>query len=154
MAARRTLIVPSVIADVYRLAASLRPDDAAEITCFGLNPRKALRLNYRDAIFRRTAFIDGEIAAMWGLCGEMLADTGYPYLLTAAPVEKVPLSMVKTARREIAAMLAIRACLEGHVAASYERACRFLVLLGFTLGAPEPVGKTGALFRKFSLRRA
>ena len=67
------LIVPSKIEDVYRVANNLRSEDKAEITGFGLDPKEALRTSFRHAIIRRTAFVDGEIAAMWGLGGAMLS---------------------------------------------------------------------------------
>lgn len=153
MADKRCRIVPSNIGDVYALAANLRDADAEEVTCLGIEVRHALRMNYRDAILRRTAFVDGRIAAMWGVCGDMLGDIGSPYLMTTPLVEKVPVTMLKEARKGIAEMLVIKKLLTGHVAASYVRACRFLEILGFTLFDPEPLGPKQALFRKFEMRR-
>jgi hypothetical protein len=151
---RRCVVIrESLIADVYALAAHLRPDDAAEVAGLGLDPRIGIRRSFRNAILRRTAFVDGEIAAMWGLCGALLSDVGYPYLMTTAAVEHVPIGMVKQARKAVNDMLLLRRRLEGHVAASYSGACGMLELIGFSLGEPHPMGPHGAMFRTFSIER-
>lgn len=145
----RCLVVPTRIEDVYRIAANLRTEDAAEITGFGLDPRTALRNSFRHAILRKTAFVDGEIAAMWGLGGAMLADTGVPWLMTTPVVERVPVTFLKVGRAQLAEMRMHRKLLENVVLASYARACRFLEVLGFVLDPPKPIGPKGLPFRRF-----
>lgn len=153
MAANRCMVRPSVAADVYEMAANLRRGDRAEIEGLGGEPRLALRRTYRNGILRKTYLVDGELAAMSGLCGPMLADIGQPYLVTTPAAERVPVTFVKAAREAVTEMLVHRLRLEGHVAADYTGACRLLELLGFTLGKPEPFGPTGVLFRTFTLIR-
>ena len=97
--AAEIVVRPSVVADVYRLAASLRDSNRDEIVDLGLDPRVALRANFRMAMLRRTYLVDGEVAAMTGLCGSLLGDIGFPYLMTAPPVERVPVAFLKLARR-------------------------------------------------------
>jgi hypothetical protein len=150
----RVEVRESRISDVYRLAGSLREGDAAEVAALGFDPRAALRRSFRDAVLRRSYFVDGELAAMSGLCGAFLSDIGEPYLLTAPVVERAKVSFLRHARASVAEMLEWRMRLEGHVAASYVRACRLLTALGFTLTAPEPLGPNGALFQQYSLMRA
>ena len=98
-------------------------------------------------------FRSGEIAAMSGLCGSMLGDIGEPYLMTAAAAERVPLTFVKHAKISIEEMLQHKLRLEGYVDASYTKACRLLEVLGFTLDAPEPFGKTKTAFRRYHLEK-
>src|SRR6185312_13064875 len=98
-------------------------------------------------MLRKTYLVDGVLAAMSGLCGSMLGDIGYPYLLTTKAVERVPVTFVKLAREGIAEMLRHKLRLEGHVAADYEGACRLLEVLGFRLERPETFAKGS--FRKF-----
>lgn len=141
----------STISDVYRLAKGLRAEDAAEVAALGVASAAALRSNFRAAILRRSYFVDGELAAMSGLCGPMLSDIGQPYLLTTAVAERVPIAFVKHGRAAVADMLRHRLRLEGYVAASYCRACRFVEMAGFTLDPPRPLGS--ALFRKFWMVR-
>ena len=152
LASARYLIRDTEVSDVYALAANLRLGDRLEIASFGKEPRSALRLSYRNAILRRTAIVDGEIAAMWGLGGSMLDDTGYPWLITAPAIERIPISFLREGRREVARMLRLRRVLIGEVAAAYTQACRFLEVLGFELGEPRPMFK-GDLFRSYRMER-
>ena len=153
MAADRVMVRPSIVTDVYDLAANLRPADRAEVEAVGIDPRVGIRRSYRHAVLRKSYIVDGELAAMSGLCGPMLGDIGQPYLMTSAAVERVPITFFKLAAANVAEMLEHKMRLEGHVAASYVKACRFLAAIGFTLGEPEPFGSQGALFRKFVLMR-
>jgi hypothetical protein len=148
-AAPKVQIVPAETAHVYALAANLRAGERMEAAALGIDPRRALRQCYRAATYVRTALVDGELAAMWGLGGAALADIGYPWLLTTAAVLRVPISMAVIARQEVAAMLRIAPRLAGHVAADYGQAVRFLALLGFTLDPPAPFGRRGEMFRRF-----
>lgn len=149
----RVHIVPSDVGDVYRLASHMRENDRLEATGLGADPVRLLRASYRSAILRRTAFVDGEIAAMWGLGGVMLSDEGAPWLITSHAIERIPLFFVKRAKQEVTEMLSLRSTLLNVVLASYAQACRFLELVGFTLDTPEPVGPHGVLYRKFWMSR-
>lgn len=153
MAASRLQIIPAEISHVYALAATLRREDASEIDATGFGCRDGLRAIYRGALLRRTAMVDGEVAAMFGLTGDALSDSGEPWLLTSAAIERVPCAFLREARREVASMLRIKPVLHNYVMASYTRACRFVLLLGFTLGEPEPMGPKSIPFRKFEMRR-
>lgn len=150
----RVEVRESKIGDVYRLAAALRAGDRAEVAALGLDPRDAIRRSYRDAILRRSYFVDGDLAAMSGLCGPLLSDIGEPYLMTTAAAERAPVSFLRLARAAVAEMLRHRLRLEGQVDASYHRACRLLEVLGFTVSEPRPIGPNGALFRSYAIVHA
>src|SRR5262245_60739508 len=90
--------VPSTMDHVYRLVPKLLEADLLEVTGAGLDPRRALRLNFREAVFRRTYFVDGQIAAMVGLTGSLIGERGYPYLMTTPMVERTPVAFLKEAR--------------------------------------------------------
>ena len=117
----------------------------------GLDLRAGIRLSFRNAILRKTYLVDGEIAAMTGLCGGLVSDIGYPYFITTSACDKVPFRVASIARRTVGDMLAHRKYLEGRVDANYTRAVRFLWLLGFELSEPEHFGS--GLFRKFTMAR-
>lgn len=154
MAASRVVIRAATAADCSRLAANLRAADRAEVQAAGMSSYKAVGKAFRSGIMTRTAFVDGEIAAMWGLGGTLLSDVGHPWLLTTAAVERIPVTFLKVARRELAAMVVTRRLLRNWVAADYAGAVRLLEVLGFTLFAPEPFGLRGdRLFRRFEMVR-
>lgn len=146
-------ITPSEVGDVYKLAANLRELDRMEMTGLDLDPATVIRTSYRSAMLRRTAWVDGEIAAMWGLGGVMLSDEGSPWLLTTPTVTRVPVTFVKVAQRELREMLRLRNHLSNVVLASYREACRLLEVLGFTLDAPEPLGARAIPYRRFWMSR-
>ena len=113
----------------------------------------ALRESYRQAIFRRTYFVDGEIAAMVGLCGALIGAEGEPYLVTTEAVTRAKVSFLREAKKTVGEMLAIKRRLVGEVAASYRGACRLLESLGFSLEPPRPIGPSGALFSRYTLEK-
>ncbi len=131
----------------------MRPEDAAEFEAVGIDVRTGLRKTFRAALVRNSVFVDGELAAMWGMGGDALSDIGAPWLLTTPAIERVPVSFVRVGRENVAAMLRIKPILVNYVDARYRRACRFVEALGFVLDPPEPYGSKGALFRKFEMRR-
>lgn len=146
-------IVPSEAKHVMQLAATLREADAREMTVLGLDPRKILWNSYRRSIMRKTAFVDGEIAAMWGVAGSPLGYTGQPYLVTGKAVLKIsPIAFSRVYRRELAEMRKIFPVLENYVDATYNGAVRMLELAGFRLGDVMPLGPNNAPFRRFEAR--
>lgn len=153
MAGARYTIRPAEIADVYALARNLRVADAAEMEAAGEPGVRLIRKSFRAALLRFSVFVDGEIAAMWGMGGEALGDIGTPWLLTTPAIERVPVSFVKVGRQNVAAMLRLKPILVNYVDARYTRACRFVEVLGFVLEPPAPFGPKGALFRRFEARR-
>jgi len=141
MASDRTLVAPSRLEDCYALAATMRRSDAMECLDLGMTPKQAIRECYRGGVLRKTYFVDGEIAAMSGLNGNLLSDVGHPYLLTAAPIERVPVWFMKTYRAAVAEMLAMRPILVLQVAESYTKSIRMLELAGFSIGEPKRIGR-------------
>lgn len=127
---------------------ALRKADRLEVKRLGFNdPYDALFYAYRHAIIKRTAFVDDEIAAMWGVCGSPLSVIGQPYLLTTETVERAALTFVKKFKSESDEMLKIFPVLENYVDAEYKGAIKLLQIAGFTVEEPELLGKE--MFRKF-----
>ncbi len=145
------IIREAEIGDVYRLARNLRDGDRLEVAGYGVAPNIAIRASFRNALYRRVAVIDGEVAAMWGVGGAAFGCTGYPWLMTAPPVERVPVLFIRVARWELGRMRRMYHRLTGQVAAEYTMACRFLDVLGFTLGPPTEFGPRRAKFCMFTM---
>lgn len=146
-------IIPSEAKHVAQLALSMREGDAREVTVLGLDPRKMLWNSYRRGVMRKTAFVDGQIAAMWGCSGSPLGHTAQPYLVTGNAVNLIsPIVFARIYRREVAEMKKMFPVLENYVDASYNGAVRMLELAGFRLGETMPLGPNNSPFRRFEAR--
>lgn len=148
-------IIPTIPQHVLELRSTLREEDASEICKFGLPIRKALYRSFRNAIFCRTGLVDGRVAAIWGLGGIILGETGHPWLLTGTACDSVnPLTFARIYKREIEEMLTHFPVLTNWVDSTYTKSVRLLELIGFTLDDPMPIRglKSDALFRKFHMR--
>jgi hypothetical protein len=154
---RAYTIVPTEIAHIRELGDTLRDQDRSEILNLGFGVKKALWRAYRNSIMCKTALVADKAAAIWGLGIGLragvspLSDLGVPWLHTSAAIESVPVSFVRVAKAELAAMLKLRPRLESFVAADYAQAIKFLRILGFAVEKPEAVGLNGALYCRFHL---
>lgn len=153
----RYVIVDLAPAHIHVVARNLRDGDRAEVEATGLTPQRALWQSYRASHIRRAALVDGKVAAVWGCSGPLMAAVGHPWLMTTAAIEAIPVSFVREARSEVAAMLAVHPRLINFVAARYTRALRFLEALGFAIGGESDALRVGAraeLFLPFHKARA
>ena len=138
--------VPATPAHAARLV--LRPGDAAEVAALGVTPEEALRTSLARAVWAETYLVDGEVAAMVGLCLSSFAGGhGVPWLLTGPACERHKKRFLVESRRQVRRMLGEAAPLINYVHADYARAVRWLEWLGFTLDAPAKIN--GASFRRF-----
>ena len=135
------------------IAPVLRAPDRAEVEQQGLVVRHALNEAYANSIICRAAFVDGDIAALWGLRGEMLSDHGFAWLLTAPPVERVPLSFFRVVRDELADMMATRRSISTWVLGSYEKSIRFFAMQGFVESGQIALGPHQAVYKIMTLDR-
>lgn len=144
------VVVQSTSAHVRELWKTLREKDRKEAVLLGVNPEKATFFAYRHACYKKTALVDGKVAAMWGLHGELLGSTGHPYLMTGIEAEKVsPTRFARLYKEEVQVMRTLFPILENYVDATYEQAVRLLKIAGFSLS--ESVFVNGNPFLKFRL---
>lgn len=148
----RVTMVEAELRHIRMLVPVLRAEDRAEIYAMGTVPRHLLHRLVRSSPIRRTVFVDGDIAAMWGCGGSLLGIVGEIWLFTAAPVERVPLAFLKAARRGIDECMRTRRELASDVSADYERSIRFMRMLGFEVGHPYAL-PNGAMFRSLTMER-
>lgn len=157
--ASRYVIVPCKVEHLYELAETMREADKAEIRALGFGIKKTLWRAFRNSILCKTALVDAKVAAIWGLAVGLrhdvspLSDLATPWLHTSAAIEAIPVSFLKVAKQELAAMMSLRTRLESWVAADYVQAVKFLRVLGFTVDKAEPFGSSGARFSKFHVER-
>jgi hypothetical protein len=152
IAVPRILVRLATISDIYELARRLRPGDRAEALATGMDPRRALRFCFRHSLYPpHVCVVDGEIAAMWGLYGEILSDFGHPWLMTGMAVERIPVTLLKIGRRTVEDTLSRKPHLVNFALASYSEAIAFLQRLGFRLDEPRPLRPGGPPFRRFHI---
>jgi hypothetical protein len=143
-------IVNATSEHVRKLSETIREADKKEAERIGLNPKKGLFYAYRQSIFRKTALLDGEPIAMWGIGGSLFASSGKPWLITGTGVEKIsPIKFARLYKKQVEDMRAYFDVLTNQVDAEYEGAVRMLKIAGFTLSEPFKVEPSGALFRTF-----
>lgn len=148
----RVAIVPATADHAWILGRGLRAADVREVGCLGQMPHAAVFWSYRRALIRKTALVDGEVAAMWGVVGAPLGMVGTPWLLTGPASERVSaLTFARIYQAEALGMLRLFPKLENYVDASYTGAVRLLKLAGFTLDEPKPYGLTQSPFRRFEM---
>jgi hypothetical protein len=145
-------IVDSTQSHLRQLSKTLRVEDRNEILALGMSPEKALSISYKNAIYRKTAFIDEKVAAVWGVSGNFMGEVGTPYLLTSTEVVKItPLLFVRIYKYEVEKMLEIFSSLENYVDVNYTSAVRLLKMIGFTVGEPQKI--ESGMFCKFQIKR-
>lgn len=146
-------IIPTTPHHIIELSETIREEDMAEIENYGIPCAEGLWHSYRYGLGNKTAIIDGEVAAVWGVGGNYLGSVGRPWLLTSNAVHKIsPLKFARIYQKEVYAMLEMFDRLENMVDDKYEKSKRMLSIVGFTLGEPEKWGQ--GMFRKFSMERA
>ena len=146
-------IVPAEYKHLLALAPVMRTADRCEVMAAGMTPLKALFRSWRPSMIANAGFVDGEIAAVWGMIGSPLGRVGNPWLLTSAAVEKVPRAFLEIGREEVRRMLSLCPMLVGLVDPSYWKAVRFLAFLGYSFGEPVSYGPRGASFLQFRMER-
>jgi hypothetical protein len=146
-------VVETTPGHLRQMARLMRAEDRAEIEGFGLSPKRTLLRLYAGSGMTRTAFVDGELAAVWGLEKMLLSDVGQPWLFTTAAVERVPMAFFRETRRQVAEMMEGCRRLETKVLASYERSIRFFEMMGFRISRAAPLGLNGELYRTMTLDR-
>lgn len=136
----------SRLSDVKELIKTLRLKDRLESERMGFAPEVSLKYSYKNAVYRKTALIDGQIAAMWGVVGTLTSNHGHPYLVTSVLVETIPsISFVRIYRHEVYHMNLLFKTLENYVDATYLESVRLLQLTGFTVHPANDLK-----FRKFT----
>ncbi len=145
-------IVPAIGAHIGLLKNNLRAEDEAEIVGFGVTAQQALWYSYKHSLIRKTAFINAELAACWGVVGVALGGKGQVWLMTTPEVKKVsPLMFVRIYQTEVLEMLKIFQRLENYVDAEYAAAIRLLEIIGFTVEEPQKMGN--GMYRHFWMER-
>lgn len=148
----RLEIRPSLPGDTWLLANRVRKADVDELWA-GLRytPEQAIRYGLQHSSVVRTAFIEGEAAAIYGVVPREGA--GIPWAVFTTTIDRHALTFLRGSRRELESMREGYDRLVNVVDARNTLAVRWLQWLGFALDEPVPYGPDGVLFHRFWWRR-
>lgn len=137
---------------IAALIPRMRQKDCEEALNAGITVERAVWRSYRGSVFAKVALVNGEIAAVWGVCGT-LGRTGQPWLFTTPVVERAKMHFVRIMRQEVKEMLVLYPRLLGLVDDAYAGAIRLLGAVGFKISEPFSYGRYGMPFREYSAER-
>ena len=146
-------VVPTTRTHLRALALAMRIEDRAEIETQGLVVRHALNEALNSSVFCRTALVDGDVAVVGGVRGDLLSDDVGAWLLTTPAIERAPLWFFRETGRQLAEVMLNRRRIFTHVMASYSRSIRFFALHGFEVTNQFAMGPNGTLYYEMSLYR-
>lgn len=115
------------------MATAMQSDSADTAYKMGLTPLKALWCSYRQSIICKSALIDGKLAAIWGVSGNMFSEIGKPWLVLTPETQEYPMRVWFRYRKEISKMLEMFPILEEFVPESNEKSIRMLEIMGFKI---------------------
>ena len=147
-------IVPTTLRHIEELGRTMREQDAHEAISLGYNPADLLLISYQSSLMRKTALVNGSVAACWGVCGMPIGFVGRPWLVTSDEVYKEsPFAYAMIYKDEVRRMAEVFPVLENYVETSYTQSVRLLKLIGFTMEDPIPLGVNGEQFTKFRYQK-
>ncbi len=143
-------IVEATLDHVQQIGRTLNDEDRAEIENAGLVPHRDLWRGWKRSLIRYAAFVDNELAAVWGVTGSIMGGIGIVWFVTSRKAREIsPHKFRSIYVSEVRKMLEIYPVLCNYVSADYDGAVRMLKVAGFNLEEPVPLGKIRRLYRKF-----
>lgn len=143
-------------ADVASFASRMRRADIEECwaSCRAA-PGEALSRSVDVSTLAWAGFYDGRPLAMFGVAAIVNRDgVGVPWMLGTDLIETAGLTVARQSMVVVRVMSDMYPVLMNYVHDRNTVSKRWLQWLGFTLGAREPWGQSGEMFRPFVLRRA
>lgn len=116
----------------------LRAEHRSAVDALDLNPHHELRACFDASAFRRAWLIDGAIAALGGVTGMMLNQTGGIWLAVASRAQQFPIAMLKEAKRQLEEILLFKSRVSTQIMRTDPASFRFARSLGFYVVHPLP----------------
>ncbi len=146
------IVIEDTIPAYLRMMADATHKDIADtVIKLGMSPRRALWKSWKNSIFSKTAFINGKIAAIWGLGGSTMDTIGYPWLVLAPCADEYPFKVAFIYKKELMKMQSMYPELEDYVDCKNEKAIRLLEIMGFSLS--KDTVRCGECDMRIALRR-
>lgn len=147
----RVEVVPARPEHVPPIARDMRAADRAEIWATALlQPAEGLALSLATSPLAWTGLVDGRPACMFGAgAAPGTSNHGVPWLLGTDRIERHQVAFLRRNRAYVEAMQERFSILSNRVDARNADSIRWLLWLGFTLGAAVPHGPFALPFHPF-----
>lgn len=137
----RTEIVEAQPEHVREIFRRLRKGHIGCLVGSGMGRRRArdeFMKVFDDSSFRRSWFIDGNLAAVGGVTGSLLSPHGFVWLALSEDVIRFPLAIIRESRKQLGEIMRTKTELATTILANDDVALRFSAFLGFhSKHAPE-----------------
>jgi hypothetical protein len=123
-------VIPARVFDCGRMSRLLRSEHAQAIAMIGIDSHRELREKFDLSSFRRSWFIDGDLAGLGGVTGDRLSASGFIWLALSNKAMKYPISIVREARRQLEEIMEVKRELVTTIIDGDESSKRFAAFLG------------------------
>lgn len=131
------------------MAERLRPADLAEVQATCVSVVGGMQASIEASAICVVAEREGQPVILLGCVED--AGRGVPWLLATTEVARYPGALTKIGRHYVGIFKARWPVLINAVDARNSASIRWLERLGFKIGAPQPFGLNGELFRPFTM---
>lgn len=114
-----------------QIARTMRAEHHLLLLKKGVNVHREIRKKFDGSYYKRAAFVDGYLTALWGVEGSALSFTGLLWLVLSQYGTRFPLAVLRVAKEEIINISRMQHEVVTTVLPDDEAAHRLVVWLGF-----------------------
>lgn len=150
----RFQIIPAKPWHCGAMVRRLRIEHRMAVAKLGLDSHRELSDRFGQSAFRRALLIDGHLEALGGVTGSLLSGEGYVWLALSQKAMQYPLTVIKQARQQLAAVMQTKRTLITSILDGDDAAKRFAIFLGFVpADLDDAISAFSRLGRRDMLRR-
>ncbi len=112
------------------------------IIALGLDVHRELRDRFDASYMRRVWLIDGKIAAIGGVQGQLMSSIGFIWLVMSDGASRHPVAAAREARRQLQEVMIMKHTIMTTIVDGDEKARRFAEFLGFRPREAVEVGSS------------
>lgn len=113
------------------MARYMRIEHHAALLKMKVEVHREIRRVFDSSFYRRAAFVDGHLAAMWGVTGSAASAHGMLWLVLGQHAVKHPAMIFRQAKRELEHLASTKRLLATTLIPDDEASARFVIALGF-----------------------
>jgi hypothetical protein len=126
-------IEKTTLAHIRDMAEVMQEQTSEIAKKMGAEPRRLLWQSYKRSFMCKSVFINGKIAAIFGISGVLYGDVGMPWLILSDEVNEYPFRVAFMYKRELNKMQEMFPILQDYVDETNKKAIRMLELMGFQI---------------------